>query len=74
MSEAISIILPDELPAQVDAIARADGTSREEVIRKAVEDYVFVRRFRDARRQMIDHVGRERPDGYSDDDGFRIVS
>jgi metal-responsive CopG/Arc/MetJ family transcriptional regulator len=72
MSEIISVSLPDDVVADVDAISTADGVSRDELIRSAIEGYVADRKFYELRGRVVPHAQRE---GFvTDEDVFRQVS
>jgi len=73
MSKIISLTLPDEVEAQVDALSSADGVSKTELVRRAVEAYVFVRRFRSLRREAMRQL-EERGIRLTDEDVFGMVS
>ena len=73
MSEMITLTLPDEVEAQVDALSSADGVSKSEIVRRAVEAYVFVRQFRALRREAMRQL-EERGIQLTDEDVFGMVS
>jgi metal-responsive CopG/Arc/MetJ family transcriptional regulator len=52
----ISISLPSELRAEIDGLARAEGVSRSELIRTALREYVFIRRFRTLRQELLPYA------------------
>lgn len=56
MSQSMSISLPEDVWAQVEALAREDGVSVEHLIRTAVGDYLFLRQFRALRAKMVPHA------------------
>jgi predicted transcriptional regulator len=72
MSE-MTLTLPDEVEAQVDALSSADGVSKSELVRRAVEAYVFVRQFRSLRREAMRQL-EERGIRLTDEDVFGMVS
>jgi len=69
MMQTISISLPSELRAEVDRVADAEGVSRSELIRAALRGYVFVRRFRSLRQELIPYAAGQGI--YTDEDVFR---
>ncbi|MFL5539369.1 MAG: ribbon-helix-helix protein, CopG family [Longimicrobiaceae bacterium] len=73
MSEAILLTLSDEVEAQVDALSSADGVSKTELVRRAVEAYVFIRQFRSLRREAMRQLD-ERGIRLTDEDIFSLVS
>lgn len=72
MRESISISLPEELKEEVDRFTQAEGVSRSDLVREALREYLFVRRFRALRRQLMPHA--EARGIYTDEDVFREVS
>jgi predicted transcriptional regulator len=73
MSEVIPVILTDDVEAQVDALSTADGVSKSELIQRAVESYVFIRRFRELRREAMQQL-EDRGIRLTDEDVFGMVS
>ena len=72
MSETILVTMPDELAAEIGALSRADGISRDELVRTALEAYVADRRFDELRARVIPQARRE--GFFSDDDVFGEIS
>jgi predicted DNA-binding protein len=73
MSEMITLTLPDEVEAQVDALSSADGVSKSELVRRAVEAYVFIRHVRSLRRDAMRQLD-ERGIRLTNEDVFGMVS
>ena len=71
MRESISISLPEDLKAELDEAVRADGVSRSDVVREAVREYLFIRRFRALRQELIPYA--EAAGVFTDEDVFRAV-
>lgn len=72
MRENISVSLPEELKAELDGLAQAEGLSRSDLIREAVREYLFTHRLNTLRRELA--VYAEAQGVYTDDDVFRVVS
>jgi metal-responsive CopG/Arc/MetJ family transcriptional regulator len=72
MRENISISLPEELKAELDRFTAAEGVSRSDLVREAVREYLFTRRFRALRRQLMPYG--EAQGVYTDEDVFREIS
>lgn len=70
MSQTIVIDLPEETKAALDDAVREEGRSQNELIEKALKDYLFIRRFRNLREQMM----AQSPKAYTDQDVFNQVS
>ncbi len=71
MRESISISLPEDLKAELDAAVRAEGVSRSDVVREAVREYLFIKRFRALRQELIPYA--EAAGVFTDEDVFRAV-
>jgi metal-responsive CopG/Arc/MetJ family transcriptional regulator len=72
MRESISISLPEDLKAEIDRFTRAEGISRSDLVREALRDYLFARRLRTLRQEIMPYA--EAQGIYTDDDVFREVS
>jgi metal-responsive CopG/Arc/MetJ family transcriptional regulator len=70
--ESISISLPAELKAELDRFTEAEGVSRSDLFREALREYLFVRRFRALRRELMPYA--EAQGLYTDEDVFRAFS
>ncbi len=70
MSQIITIDLPDETKAALDDPVREEGVSQEEIVEKALKDYLFIRRFRNLRERMM----AQSSEPYTDQDVFDKVS
>ncbi|HEX6748538.1 MAG TPA: hypothetical protein VF092_14670 [Longimicrobium sp.] len=72
MSETLFLTLTDQLAADLESFARADGMTREELLLSAIQQYVAERKF-DALRSRV--MPQARRAGFStDDDVFRSIS
>ncbi len=72
MRESISISLPQELKEELDRLTEAEGTSRSDLVREAVREYLFARRFRALRQELMPYA--EARGVYTDEDVFRAIS
>jgi metal-responsive CopG/Arc/MetJ family transcriptional regulator len=70
MSQTIVIDLPEETKAALDDAVREEGLSQNELVEKALKDYLFIQRFRNLREQMIS----QSTEAYTDKDIFDQVS
>lgn len=70
MSQTIIINLPEETKAALDDAVREEGVSQNELIERALKDYLFIRRFRNLREKMMS----QSPEAYTDQDIFDQVS
>jgi metal-responsive CopG/Arc/MetJ family transcriptional regulator len=70
LSQTIVVDLPEEIKAALDDAAREEGLSQDELVRKALKDYLFIRRFRSLREWMTAQSQK----AYTDQDVFDQVS
>ena len=72
MRETVSISLPEETKAALDEAVREEGLSRSDLVRRALADYLFIRRFRRLRARLLPHA--EAQGVFTDDDMFDRAS
>lgn len=72
MRETVSVSLPEEIKDTLDDLSEREGRSRSEVVREALREYLFVRRFRKLRGRMVPEA--EAQGIYTDEDVFDRVS
>ena len=72
MRESISVSLPEDLRAEVDRFTASEGVSRSDVIREALREYLFTRRFRALRAELMPYA--EAQGIFTDEDVFREIS
>jgi metal-responsive CopG/Arc/MetJ family transcriptional regulator len=70
MSQTIVVNLPEETKSALDDAVREEGLSQNELVEKALKDYLFIRRFRNLREQMM----AQSPNAYTDREVFDQVS
>lgn len=70
MNSTITVELPTEVKSVLDRAAREEGVSEDAFAAKALEDYLYLRRFRKLREKIA--AESDRP--YTDDEVFDIVS
>jgi metal-responsive CopG/Arc/MetJ family transcriptional regulator len=70
MKGAITITLPEDVESALEEATREEGLSSDELIKKAVADYLFVRKFRLLRERMM----AETEKAYTDQDVFDLIS
>lgn len=70
MSSTKVIDLRDETKAALDEAAREEGLSQNELIDKALQDYLFIRRFRSLRERMMSQSGK----AFTDQEVFDLIS
>jgi metal-responsive CopG/Arc/MetJ family transcriptional regulator len=72
MRETVSISLPEEIKTQLDQAVREEGLSRSDIVRQAINDFLFVRRFRTLRARMMSQAQAQGV--FTDDDVFELIS
>ena len=70
MSTQLTVSLPDEVADALKRIMADEGISPDDAVRAALRDYLFVRKFRLLREQMMAKAER----AYTDEDVFDQVS
>lgn len=53
LRETVTVSLPRKIRRELDRIAEREGVSRSDVLRVALEEHLFVRRFRALRQKMM---------------------
>jgi metal-responsive CopG/Arc/MetJ family transcriptional regulator len=72
MRETISISLPEDIKAEVDAFVLEHGLSRSDLVRQALREYLLIRRFRALRARMVPHAQSQGI--FTDEDVFERFS
>ena len=72
MRETISISVPEEIKNELDEAVREEGLSRSDLVRQALREFLFIRRFRKLRSSMM--VRGQAHGVFTDEDVFDQVS
>ena len=72
MRDTVTISLPQAIRRELDRIAKEEGVSRSDVLRQSLEDFLFVRRFRQLRQRMM--AVAQAQGIFTDEDVFNRVS
>ena len=72
MRETVTISLPRAIRRELDRIAKEEGISRSDVLRQSLEDFLFVRRFRQLQQRMM--AVAQAQGIFTDEDVFNRVS
>lgn len=72
MRESISISLPESVKAELDRFTQAEGISRSDLIRQALQEYLLIRKFRSLRSRMM--LQAQGQGIYTDEDVFERIS
>ena len=70
MREIITVSIPEDIKKQIDKIAEEEGTTRSNIIKESLQNYLFIREFRTLRARMMKESSRV----YTDKDIFEQVS
>ena len=70
MKETLTITLSSDLKLALEDLTQAEGLSTDSLISKAVEDFLFIHRFRNLRDRLI----QKAEESYTDEDIFEMVS
>ena len=68
----MTISLPQTVRRELDKVAKEEGISRSDVLRQSLEDFLFVRRFRQLRQRMM--AAAQAQGIFTDEDVFNRVS
>lgn len=67
---SITLNLPKKFETELAEVTQEDGLTPNEIVAKALEDYLFVRKFRRVREKMQKQAKRV----YTDEEIFEMVS
>jgi metal-responsive CopG/Arc/MetJ family transcriptional regulator len=70
--DTVTISLPQAVRRELDRVAKEEGLSRSDVLRQSLEDFLFVRRFRQLRQRMM--AAAQARGIFTDEDVFKHVS
>lgn len=70
MNSTLTVELPEEVKATLGTAAREEGVSVNAFAVRALQDYLFLRRFRNLRGRMM----AESEKSYTDEEVFNLVS
>ncbi len=72
MPESITVNLPSEIKTELDALAEQSGVERSDVVRDALQEYLFFRRSRALRERMMAEAQAQGL--FTDEDVFERIS
>lgn len=72
MRSTITVSMPREVKKELDRVSSAEGTSRSDIVRESLRDYLFIRQFRSLRRTWVPRAAKRGV--YTDQDVFDRVS
>ena len=68
--ELVPIMIPEALNDEIDTCAREEGLSRDSFAAEALKKYLFIKRFRSLRKELMSDLSRS----YTDEEIFDLVS
>ena len=72
MTETLKVSLPENIRAELEKLTQEEGLSAGEILREALREYLFIRRFRSLRARMM---AKAQARGiYTDEDVFGRIS
>jgi metal-responsive CopG/Arc/MetJ family transcriptional regulator len=72
MEHLISVNIPDELRESLDRIAKREGLTPDELVRKSVSNYLFISELRAFQEEFIPYARKKGIQ--NDEDVFNLVS
>lgn len=72
MRETLTISLPTDLRRDLDKMAKVEGVTSSEYVRRAIKADIFRRALRAARRELVPQARRRGI--FTDEDVFKIIS
>ena len=72
MRATLTISLPEDLKAQLDAEAKHAGVQRSDLVQEAIRSLLFVRQYRAVREQMVAHA--QARGVHTDEDVAKLIS
>lgn len=72
MKQNITVSLSEKISSDLGKIAKDEGLSKSQIIRNALQDYIFIKKFRSLRSKMM---AKAQSQGvFADDDVFQKIS
>ena len=72
MSEKLTLTLPDKLKKDLEGLADESGNSQSAIVRAALQDYLYLRRFRAVRNRLTSQAAAQ--EIFTDEGVFEQVS
>jgi len=72
MKQSVTVSLPEKISTDLKKIAKDEGLSKSQIVRDALQDYIFIKKFRALRSKMM--AKAQAQDVFTDDDVFKNVS
>lgn len=72
MKDNVTVSLPEKISSDLNRIAKEEGLSKSQIVRNALQDYIFIKKFRALRSKMI---AKAQAQGvFTDEDVFEKIS
>jgi predicted transcriptional regulator len=72
MKENVTISLPEKINSELKRIAKEEGLTKSQIVKNALQDYIFIKKFRALRSKMI---AKAQAQGvFADEDVFEKIS
>jgi len=72
MKQNVTVTLPEKISSDLKKIAKDEGLSKSQIVRNALQDYIFIKKFRSLRSKMM---AKAQAQGvFTDDDVFKKAS
>jgi len=72
MKENVTVSLPETISSDLKRIAKEEGLTKSQIVRNALQDYIFIKKFRALRNKL---VAKAQAQGvFTDEDVFERTS
>jgi predicted transcriptional regulator len=72
MRTVLSVSLPDQMAAELDAFAKATGRNKSDIVKESLGVFLWEARFREIKRRLVKRARAAKV--VSEEDVFRVVS
>ncbi len=72
MRTVLSVSLPDQMAAELDAFAKATGRNKSDIVKESLGFFLWEARFREVKRRLVKRARAAKV--VSEEDVFRVVS
>jgi predicted transcriptional regulator len=72
MKENVTVSLPEKINSDLKRIAKEEGLTKSQIVKNALQDYIFIKKFRALRSKMM---AKAQAQGvFTDEDVFEKIS
>ena len=72
MRTVLSVSLPDQMAAELDAFAKATGRNKSDIVKESLGVFLWETRFKEVKRRLVKRARAAKV--VSEEDVFRVVS